>query len=205
MNTSSQIGNRMQPYVPGHYQTGRFPPPPTQQTPPTIPLNFPAPDRVFPVEAPGFGPPIENWRGGGYRPWAQGRSLMDQYRQLHFRPPVQFGCPPPPFSPHKRPRHPEGRRVWRDNGKRQYKHYHSQGGGSWNEFDDVYYDKSMFEDPWKDLLLPEGETVEKRAPAEPKEDHAIGAQLDSPTVDDCSSTSKPHQQLCDRNDQSLET
>ena len=143
----------MQPYHHGHFQADGIPPPGppfsyphAQEMPPMNPPYFPPPPpgHAFVTEPPSFVHPFGDWRGGGFNPQRQEGPWRGGYRPQRF--PVQRGLP------HKRTRHSGG---WRDTGKPPHKRYHLQSGASGGRADDAYYDKSMFEDPWKDLLLPE--------------------------------------------------
>ena len=143
----------MQPYHHGHFQADGIPPPGppfsyphAQQMPPMNPPYFPPPPpgHAFVTEPPSFVHPFGGWRGGGFNPQRQEGPWRGGYRPQRF--PVQRGLP------HKRTRHSGG---WRDTGKPPHKRYHLQSEASGSRADDAYYDKSMFEDPWKDLLLPE--------------------------------------------------
>ena len=160
----------MQPYHHGHFQADGLPPPGppfsyphAQQMPPMyFPPPPPAPGHAFATEPPSFVHPFGAWRGGGFHPQRQEGPRRGGYGPQDFL--VQRGLP------HKRSRHSG---WWRDPGKPPHKRYHLHSDSSGSRAGDAYYDKSMFEDPWKDLLLPEDKI---KAPRKSTKDQSAEVQ-----------------------------
>lgn len=113
------------------------------------------------------------------------------YGYQHPWPPPGFGGPAPP--PGRWGRGGYGHRGgrgsgWRGRGRgfrgRGGRYPYSKHGGDGSSDDiDAYYNKSMFEDPWKDFL-PQGEQNEESAAAPPASSDSTTANQDGAATDD---------------------